>query len=146
MVTSSSPHADFSGLVDEQLEVGDPPAGEPTTGWKVSSQYNKSFPFQAVIDLGAETPLANLWFYDMNNSGDVLVHAGKPGAWQAIATYDCKRYKSWGALPLNVVSRYLMLELKTPGAIFYEIALDAFSARGWQSIQAAKTEALRKET
>ena len=55
-----------------------------------------------MIDLGAETPLATLWFYDMNNSGDVLVHAGKPGAWQAVATYDCKRYKSWGTLPLNV--------------------------------------------
>jgi len=146
MVTSSSPHADFSGLVDEQLEAGDPPAGEPTTGWKVSSQHNKAFPFQAVIDLGAETPLATLWFYDMNNSGDVLVHAGKPGAWQAVATYDCKRYKSWGALPLNVVSRYLMLELKTPGAIFYEITLDAFSTRGWESIKTAKAEAERKET
>ena len=83
MVTSSSPNADFSGLVDEQLEAGDPPAGEPSTGWKVASQHNKSFPFQAVIDLGAETPLATLWFYDMNNSGDVLIHAGcTPGLLQ----------------------------------------------------------------
>ena len=51
-VTSSSPHADFSGLVDEQLEAGDPPASEPATGWKISSQHNREFPFQATVDLG----------------------------------------------------------------------------------------------
>lgn len=145
MVTSSSPHADFSGLADEQLEVGDPPAGEPATGWKISSQHNKEFPFQAMIDLGKETALAVLWLYDMNNTGDVVVQAGQPGAWQPVATYDCKRYKSWGAVPLNVTTRYLMLELKSAGAVFHEVVLDAYSERGWQAVKAAKAEAERKE-
>jgi hypothetical protein len=144
-ITSSSPHADFSGLADEQLEVGDPPAGEPATGWKISSQHNKAFPFQATVDLGRETALATLWFYDMNSSGDVVIHAGKPGAWQVAATYDCKRYKSWAAVPLTVTTRYLMLELKSAGAIFHEIVLDAYSERGWQAVKAAKAEDERKE-
>jgi hypothetical protein len=144
-ITSSSPHADFSGLVDEQLEAGDPPAGEPTTGWKISSQYNKDFPFKAIIDLGQELPLATLWLYDMNSSGDVVINAGKPDAWQVIATYDCKRYKSWVAVPLNVTTRYIMLELKSSGAIFNEIVLDAFSTRGWESVKRMKAEAERKE-
>jgi hypothetical protein len=145
MVTSSSPHADFSGLVDEQLEVGDPPAGEPATGWKIASQHNKAFPFQAVIDLGQETALATLWLYDMNNTGDVAIHAGKPGAWQPVAAYDCKRYKAWGAVPLNVTTRYLMLEFKSAGAIVHEVVLDAYSERGWQAVKLAKAEAERKE-
>jgi hypothetical protein len=144
-VTSSSPHADFSGLVDEQLEVGDPPAGEPASGWKIASQHNKAFPFQATVDLGKETSLATLWLYDMNNSGDVVIQAGKPGAWQPVATYDCKRYKGWAAVPLNVTTRYLMLELKSAGAIFHEIVLDAYSERGWESVKLAKMAAERKE-
>jgi hypothetical protein len=145
MVTSSSPHADFSGLADEQLEVGDPPAGEPATGWRISSQHNKAFPFQATIDLGRETALATLWLYDMNSTGDVVICAGKPGAWQPVATYDCKRYKSWGAVPLNVTTRYLMLALKSAGAVFHEVVLDAYSERGWQAVKAAQAEAERKE-
>ena len=143
-VTSSSPHADFSGLADEQLEAGDPPAGEPSTGWKIPSQYGKEFPFQATVDLGKEIALATLWLYDMNNSGDVVIHAGRPGAWQPVATYDCKRYKAWAPVPLNVTTRYLMLELKSPGAIFNEIVLDAYSTRGWESVKLAQAEAERK--
>jgi len=144
-VASSSPHADFSGLVDEQLEAGDPPSGEASTGWKISSQHNKEFPFQATIDLGKETALATLWIYDMNSSGDVVIQAGKPGAWQPVATYDCKRYKAWAAVPLNVTTRYLMLELKSAGAIFNEVALDAYSARGWESVKLAQAATERKE-
>ncbi|MEI6515754.1 MAG: hypothetical protein WCO77_07245 [bacterium] len=145
-VTSSSPHADFSGLVDEQMDAGDPPSGEPATGWKISSQYNREFPFQATIDLGKEVSLATLWFYDMNSSGDVVIHAGKPGAWQVAATYDCTRYKSWVPVALNVTTRFLMLELKSAGAIFHEIVLDAYSERGGAAFKTAKAETDRKAT
>ena len=144
-VTSSSAQADFSGLVDEQREVGDPPAGEPVTGWKVEPQHHTDFPFQATVDLGKEVPLATLWIYDSNNTGDVVIHAGKPGAWQVVGTYDCKRYKSWAAVPLNVATRYLMLELKSAGALFNEVVLDAYSERGWEAVNLAKAEAERKE-
>jgi hypothetical protein len=144
-VTSSSPLADFSGLFDEQLEAGDPPAGAPATGWKIASRNNASFPFRAVIDLGQPTRLATLWLYDMNNSGDVAVFAGRPDAWQQVAAYDCKRYKSWAAVPMNVTTRYLALELKSAGAIFNEVVLDAYSERGWEAVQAAKAEAERRE-
>jgi len=145
-VTSSSPHADFSTLVDEQLDIGDPPTGEALTPWKIPSQFNKEFPFQAIVDLGKDLPLATLWIYDANNSGDVKIHVGKPGAWRFVSTYDCKRYKSWAAVSLDATSRYVMLELQSPGAIFHEIALDAYSEKGWQIVQTAKAETARKET
>lgn len=147
MVTSSSPHADFSGLVDEQLDAGDPPSGEPVTGWKMPSQYNNtSFPVSATLDLGREIPLATLWLYDSNNAGNIVIRTGKPGAWQTVATYDCKRYKSWAAVPLNVTARYLLLELVSPGANVNEIVLDAYSPRGQEAVQQAQAEAQRKET
>ncbi len=145
MVSASDPRADFSGLVDEQHEVGDPPSGEPATGWKMPSQHQAAFPLRAVIDLGRETPLATLWLYDMNNTGDVVIHTGSPAGWSRVATYDCKRYKSWAQVPLGAVSRYLMLEVKTPGALFNEVVLDAYSERGWQAVAAAQAEAARRE-
>lgn len=144
-IRSDSPGADFSGLVDEQLEMGDPPAGEPVTGWKTTPAHDRQFPIQAVIDLGSVTPLATLWIYDTNNTGDVVIHAGEPGAWQAMATYDCKRYKSWAAIPLDTVARFMMLEIRSGGAIFHEIVLDAYSDGGWQAVKQAKAEAERKE-
>ncbi len=144
-VTASPAGADFTGLVDEQQEVGDPPAGEAVTGWKAPARHGETAPLQATVDLGQETALATLWIYDLNNTGDVTIHAGRPGAWQAVGTYDCKRYKSWAAVPLGVVTRYLMLELKSPGANMGEIALDAYSARGWEAVQRAQTEAARQE-
>lgn len=144
-VKTDSPGVDFSGLADEQLEIGDPPTGHAATGWKTTPAHDRKFPIRAVIDLGVETPLATLWIYDANNTGDLAVHAGQPGAWQVVATYDCKRYKSWAALPLNTATRYLMLEIRSGGAHFNEIALDAYSARGWEAVKLAKVEAERKE-
>jgi len=143
-ISSGFEHADFSGLVDEQLEVGDPPAGEPVTGWKIPSQYNKNFPASAQLDLGREIALATLWIYDTNASGDLEISAGKPGEWKTVAAYDCKRYKSWVALPLDVTTRYLQITLKSPGANFSEIVLDAYSERGWKAVELAKAEAVRK--
>ncbi|MCY2995666.1 MAG: hypothetical protein NTY19_48640 [Planctomycetota bacterium] len=142
-ITADAPGVDFSGLADEQFDVGDPPAGQPSTGWKTTAGHKQPFPIRAVIDLGAETPLATLWIYDANNTGDVVIHAGRPEAWKAVATYDCKRYKAWAAIPLDTVARYLMLEIKSAGAIFNEIALDAYSPRGWEAVQQAQAEAER---
>ncbi len=143
-ISSSLEQADFSALVDEQLEVGDPPSGEPVTGWKIPSQYNKNFPVSAQLDLGSEIALATLWIYDTNASGDLEISAGKPGAWKVVAAYDCKHYKSWAAVPLEVTTRYLQITLKSPGANFSEIVLDAYSERGWKAVELAKAEAVRQ--
>lgn len=144
-IISATTGVDFSGIVDEQLEMGDPPAGEPLTGWKTTSAHDRKFPVQAVIDLGKVGALATLWIYDSNNTGDLVIYAGKPDAWQEVTTFDCKRYKSWASIPLDITTRYLMLELKSAGAIFNEIVLDAYSSRGWEAVKLAKAEAERKD-
>lgn len=144
-IAASSPKADFAGLADEQLDVGDPPTGKPTSGWKVNSQHNKEFPYSAIVDLGAETPLATLWVYDTNSKGDLKVETGGPTEWTAIGTYDCGKYQAWEGIPLERETRYLRVTLMSPGAIFTEIALDAYSPNGWASKQAERAEAARLE-
>lgn len=135
MLYSSSPLADFGGLVDEQLEVGDPPAGTPTTGWRVAPQYAAQFPFACVVDLGEERPLATLWFFDTHNVGDLLIQTGAPDAWQEVVTLQTQSYLQWRAVTLDCRTRYLRLEVRQPSAIFTEIALDAYSPAGWQELQ-----------
>ena len=138
MITASAPQADFAGLVDEQLDAGDPPAGKPETGWKIGSQHNGAFPFSATVDLGRDVPLATLWIYDTNSKGDVKIEVGGPDAWREVATYDCGKYQAWAGIPIEAESRQVRLTLLSPGAIFTEIALDAYSPKGWTAVQAEK--------
>jgi hypothetical protein len=144
MLSSSSPLADFRGLVDEQLDVGDPPAGTPTTGWQVATQHNAEFPFACVVDLGVERPLARLWLFDTHNIGEVLIQAGSPDAWQEVAVVKTESYLQWRSVTLDRQVRYLRLELRHPSAIFTEIALDAYSAAGWQALQDRLAEETRR--
>jgi len=144
-IVTVTPGMDFTGIVDEQLDAGDPPAGKPVTGWKATPAHDRKFPVQAVIDLGKVEALATLWIFDSNNTGDMGIYSGQPDAWQEVATYDCKMYQGWATVPLDITTRYLMLELKSAGAIFNEIVLDAYSSRGWEAVKLAKAESERKE-
>lgn len=126
MITASAPQADFAGLVDEQLDAGDPPAGKPETGWKIGSQHNGAFPFSATVDLGRDVPLATLWIYDTNSKGDVKIEVGGPDAWREVATYDCGKYQAWAGIPIEAESRQVLYLLR-PGVAE---ALDRFVRAG----------------
>jgi hypothetical protein len=132
---SSSPLADFSGLLDEQAQVGFPPTIKATNGWKIPSQYGKQFPFSATLDLGTTQYLAGLWVFDTHNVGGLSVSVGQPGAWQEVTNYNCGAYLSWVRLPLMAATRHLRLELKSPGANFSEIVLSAFTPAAWETMQ-----------
>ncbi len=144
-MTSSLPAIDFSALVDEQLELGDPPTGEPTTPWPTQWKYAKEFPISATLDLDKKVPLATLWIYDTNGDGDVKIEAGEPDAWQDITTYDCAAYKQWKAIPLDLEARFVRLTIMTPGSAFTEIAVDAHSQKGYEALLARRAEELRQE-
>lgn len=136
MIRSESELADFSGLADEQDAVGDPPTVEAKTAWKIGSQYSKQFPFAAVIDLGKEWHLKDAYIYDINNKGDVALYAGKPDEWKSVAEFQTDSYKKWKQIALNATTRYLRVELKTPGAIFSELVLTAYTEEGFRAVQA----------
>jgi hypothetical protein len=143
MVTSSSPRADFTGLVDEQHDIGDPPTGAPKSGWKIDPRFNREFPFSAVIDLGATIPLATLWVFDTHSGGDLKVAVRRDTEWIEVGTLDLRAYLKWARLELDREARWIRFTLMEPGAIFTEVALDAYSPQGWARVQTAKAEAAR---
>lgn len=125
MVTSEAAHGTPGGMVDEQAQTaGNPPSGKPATPWEIPSQHWKTiFPVSAHIDLGQERFLSTLFIYDTNNTGELIISAGRPGEWAEVLTYDCKAYLNWVELPLDVKTRYLRFTRKDGGSNFTEIAL-----------------------
>lgn len=143
MLKTSVNGADFSGLVDEQGDIGDPPSGQPTTAWKIAGAVE--YPVSVVLDLGKEIPVSNLWLFDTNNKGKMSIETGAPDAWELLADYGCDAYQQWKTFPVGRETRYLRINLLDAGAIFTEIALDAYSPAGWQAIAEAKAEKERMD-
>ena len=143
MITASSEVADFSGLADEQDLIGDPPKNAATNGWRIPPQHWNHFPYHATIDLGQPRNLSALWIFDTNGEGDFEVATGEPGHWQMVTNYDGRQYLNWARLPLEITTRYLRLELKSPQANFAEMALYEFTPeahRAWLVRQAAESK------
>ena len=138
MLQSSSPLADFSGLVDEQDIAPGTKEASPKQGWKVPSQHWKQFPFSATLDLGQPRNLASLWFFDTNGKGDWTIAIGEPDKWQTVVTNDCDSYLRWTRLPLEVTTRYLRIELLSPGANFAELALFEFTPEAHRALVAQR--------
>ncbi len=139
MVSSESDKVDFSGLIDEQDAIGDPPKNAAKNGWKTLP--GGKLPAAAVLDLGTEKPLASVWLYDTNGIGDTVFYAGAPGNWKEVATYDGGKYMSWSQIPLNVKTRYLRVEVKDGQSNSGELALYGYSDAGWNDYQKQKAAA-----
>jgi hypothetical protein len=144
MISSSSTLADFSGLADEQAAVAEPPAGEPKRGWDIPSQYWRDFPYSATIDLKQARNLSCLWFYDTNGIGPVTVSAGDPAQWQTVCTVETKDYLRWSRVALDVTTRYLRIELQTPGANLAEVVLYEYTPAAHQAMLARQAAAARE--
>jgi len=132
MVRNLSEVGDPAGLVDEQKLIIGPPVGKPSSIWRIESRHNKTYPHSAYVDLGAEKHLSTLWLFDTHNKGDVVISAGKPGAWREVATYDCGRYMHWAKVPLDLTSRYLRLTRMSAGAQFTEIAIYEYTPEAYR--------------
>jgi hypothetical protein len=147
MIRSESEAADFSGLVDEQNIIGDPPTTSAKTTWKIpSQQWKTSNSFAAVIDLGQERHLSSAWLYDLNSSGDITFYAGKPDDWRPIADVKTSSYQKWIQSPLVATTRYLRVELKSGGAIVGELALYAYTDAGFRAFQTRVEKETRERT
>ena len=79
MVVNEGERGNPEAMVDEQDLIGDPPSGEPASTWSVNSQYWKTFPYSAYLDLGEEKKLSALWLFDTNNAGDLVVSVVQEG-------------------------------------------------------------------
>lgn len=141
MMTTESDKFDFSGLIDEQEAIGDPPSNAPKKGWKTLPVGGRVFPTGVVFDLGSEKTLSSAWLYDTNGAGDTVFYSGAPGDWKPITTHDGDKYKQWAEIPLNTKTRYLRVEIKDGEANSGELALYGYSSAGWQSYQQRQADA-----
>ncbi|HAI12565.1 MAG TPA: hypothetical protein DCM28_12735 [Phycisphaerales bacterium] len=135
MLNNESKIGDADTLVDEQSLIIGPPAGEPVNHWRIGGQHNKSFPLHVTIDLGAQRKVSDLWLYDTNSKGDVVISAGSPGKWTQVATYDCGKYKTWAQIKIDTPTQYLRLSRMSPSANFSEIAIYEHTDEAWDAIQ-----------
>ncbi len=138
MVVNERERGNPEAMVDEQEQVGDPPSGQPESTWKVNSQYWKTFPYAAYLDLGRERNLSSLWIYDTFNNGEMIIFAGTPGNWHEVRRHETLKYMSWTQLPLDQTTRYLRIERSQPSCIFSEIALYEYTADAHQAMLTRK--------
>lgn len=113
--------------VDEQVLAGDPASGGggvPVTvfspGWVNADIY---YPAMVVLDLGRNYNLSSLWLFDVNDSDSLLIFTGNPASWQPKAQLLLNTYNTWRQIILNVNSRFLMFQLKSPSTKVAEIVL-----------------------
>jgi len=110
MVTNEGMGGDAGMLVDEQAAAGDPKngvKGSPSTTWFPGWQAIW-YPANAVIDLGADYNLSDIYLYDTNGNGNVQFSTGSPGNWTVQITDTLGCYQCWHARPLsNVTTRYI---------------------------------------
>lgn len=136
MLTNESSVGDVNTLIDEQDLIIGPPAGKPVQHWRVGGNDNDKFPLHVTIDMGSERKVSDLWLYDTNAKGDVIISTGKPGQWTEKVTYDCGTYNTWAKLTIDTPTRYIRLSRMSPNANFSEIAIYEHTDEAWDAIQA----------
>ena len=145
MVVNEAERGNPEAMVDEQEQVADPPSGEPESTWQIKSNYWKTFPYSAYVDLGSRRNLSSLWIFDTYNVGELVVSSGEPGTWEEVFAHETKGYKSWVRLPLDVTTRYLRFTRVKPSCIFSEIALYEHTEAGYEAmLQRKAAEAERQ--
>ncbi|MBO9610465.1 MAG: fibronectin type III domain-containing protein, partial [Paenibacillaceae bacterium] len=127
-------HGDASKLFDQQTASGDPRASmggalstdDPSTRWELGSS-DIYLPASAVIDLGVETEISDIYVYDGNGSsvtnGPLTLSAGDPFNWQPLTTDSLTGYQQWNSHPVKATTRYLQVKRTTKGADAVEIVI-----------------------
>jgi len=138
MVVNEAERGNPDAMVDEQELIGDPPSGQPESTWKINSQFWKTFPYSAHIDLGTERDLSHLWIFDTYNNGELVVSVGKPGDWRKVLNHETRTYMRWTKLTLDVTTRYLRITRMKPSCIFSEISLYEYTQEAHRAMLARK--------
>jgi hypothetical protein len=135
MLINESNVGDANTLIDEQDLIVGPPTGTPASTWRIGGQYRDKYPLHITIDLKSKRNVSDLWLYDTNGKGDVIISTGKPGDWTGKATYDCDQYKAWAKIIINTPTQYLRLTRMNNSANFTEIAVYEHTDEAWLAIQ-----------
>lgn len=125
MLINLSTKGDAGLLIDEQVLSGDPKnstSGSPSTVF-FGSYNNMYYPIQIVIDLKTTHQLSDLYMYDSYNKDSLKIFTGTPGNWALSGVVYLGDWNYWKSIPLNVSSRFLMLEFPSTKANIAEIVL-----------------------
>ncbi|MBO9610517.1 MAG: fibronectin type III domain-containing protein [Paenibacillaceae bacterium] len=112
-------------LVDEQTLAGDPlngSGGVPVTLWYKGFGYRSFAEHAAILDLGQDYNVANVFIYDSNGVCDFKMATGTPFHWTALFTDTLPNYNSWNRHNVNVDTRYLQIKT-TSSCVAREIVL-----------------------
>jgi hypothetical protein len=125
MVINEGGYGDAEALVDEQTTAGDPKnaaGGEPTTAFSVGFN-NLYHPASAVIDLGAEYTLTDLYIFDGSGGGTFVIRSGTPNDWDNLYSIALNQENAWRSYQPNVTTRYVQIQIPNGVANVNEIVL-----------------------
>lgn len=123
MIINETMVGDPTKLVDEQTLAGNPKAGTggtPTRYWQLGND-STYMPASAVIDLGTNYALTDIYLFDSNGSGAVTVSTGTPFAWTQNFVDNMGGYNVWNAHPVSATTRYIQIVLSNTSINLPEI-------------------------
>lgn len=112
-------------MFDENALTGssEPPVGNPINRWGEYLDAQLYYPLAAVIDLGQNINISNIYFYDGSGGGKVEVYSGNLGSWSLLFTDNFGAYNSWVKHPVNKSTRYLRILNYDAGNNFLEMVI-----------------------
>jgi len=125
MVINEAGQGDAGLLVDEQTLAGDPRAGQggkPETVWYLKQQP-VYYPLVALIDLGVEHRLTDVYLYDMHGKMKLTVEYGEPFNFKPLFVDDLGAYMRWNHHRVDVTTRYIRVTAPGQGGRMSEIVL-----------------------
>lgn len=143
MVSIESGSGDVAKLVDEQNEAGDPAMGQggnPTQYW-FRGFGRENHAAHAVIDLGEEYVINQIFLRDIHGAGNMTVSAGTENNWTELFSYSTSQFLKWSEHVVDVRTRYLRVSFLDQRANISEIVLYGTAAGGTLTTSSAEVDA-----
>lgn len=126
MILNETVYGDATKLIDEQSKVGNPATGDnerPESTWNISYNRKDFLPFSAVIDLGKYYSVTQIYIYDAEGKGELVISTGEPFQWKEKVVEKLDNYKKWKSHNLEDTTRFLQIKLNemvsTPEIVLY---------------------------
>lgn len=126
MILNETVYGDASKLVDEQSVVGSPALGngeKPKSTWTIPYNRKDFLPFSAVIDLGQYYYVSEIFIYDAEGKGELIVSSGVPFKWKQKVVEKLENYQKWKKHSIEDTTRFIQIKLNemvsTPEIVLY---------------------------
>ncbi|MBC7390989.1 MAG: T9SS type A sorting domain-containing protein [Opitutaceae bacterium] len=126
MVTDEKmyPYSSPNRMFDEQASiVSETLTSKPGTWWGDYMESAKYYPLSAVVDLGTETDLTNIYVFDNNGMSNLKFYYKNTAGWQLMFTDPLSNYQTWNKHTVNLKSRYIRIVSEGIGGNFGEVVM-----------------------